>query len=96
MEPLNLEFIAEECGLSTSYFSRKFKEHTGENYIDVLTDIRTREAQRLLSTTDLSIGEIVEQVGYCDEKHFRRVFQKATGLRPAEYRKKIKIEKFEN
>ncbi len=94
MEPLNLDFIAEQCGLSTSYFSRKFKEQTGENYIDVLTDIRIREAQRLLGTTDLSIGEIVEQVGYCDDKHFRRVFQKATGLRPAEYRKKIKVEKF--
>uniref|UniRef100_UPI004056437F helix-turn-helix domain-containing protein n=1 Tax=Agathobacter sp. TaxID=2021311 RepID=UPI004056437F len=94
MEPLNLDFIAEECGLSTSYFSRKFKEQTGENYIDVLTDIRIREAQRLLGTTDLPIGEIVEKVGYCDDKHFRRVFQKATGMRPAEYRKKIKIEKF--
>lgn len=94
MEPLNLDFIAEECGLSTSYFSRKFKEQTGENYIDVLTDIRIREAQRLLSTTELSIGEIVEQVGYCDDKHFRRVFQKVTGLKPAEYRKKIKVEKF--
>lgn len=94
MEPLNLDFIAEKCGLSNSYFSRKFKEQTGENYIDVLTDIRIREAQRLLGTTDLSIGEIVEKVGYCDDKHFRRVFQKIIGLRPAEYRKKIKKEKF--
>ena len=90
MEPLNLDSIAEECGLSTSYFSRKFKEETGENYIDVLTDIRIREAQRLIRTTDLPIGEIVELVGYCDGKHFRRVFQKTTGMRPAEYRKNVK------
>ncbi len=92
-EPINLEFIAEKCGLSTSYFSRKFKEQTGENYIDVLTDIRIREAQKLLGTTDLSIMEIIEEVGYCDDKHFRKLFYKITGLKPTEYRKKIRAEK---
>ena len=89
-EPVSLEGIAEKCGLSTSYFSRKFKEQTGENYIDVLTDIRIREAQKLLSTTDLSIMEIVEDVGYCDDKHFRKLFHKITGMNPMEYRKNIR------
>lgn len=89
-EPINLEFIAEKCGLSTSYFSRKFKEQTGENYIDVLTDIRIREAQKLLGTTNLSVAEIIEEVGYCDDKHFRKLFYKTTGLKPMEYRKKIR------
>ena len=85
--------MAEECGLSTSYFSKKFKEQTGEKYIDVLTDIRIREAQRLLGTTDISVAEIVEAVGYCDDKHFRRLFHKVTGMNPLEYRKKIRNEK---
>ena len=88
-EPINLEYMAEKCGLSTSYFSRKFKEQTGEKYIDVLTDIRIREAQRLLGTTKEPVALIVEQVGYCDEKHFRRVFQKATGMNPLTYRKRF-------
>lgn len=92
-EPINLEVIANKCGLSTSYFSRKFKEQTGTNYIDVLTDIRIREAQKLLGTTDLSIMEIIEEVGYCDDKHFRNLFYKLTGMKPAEYRKKIRREK---
>ena len=92
-EPINLEEMAEECGLSTSYFSKKFKEQTGEKYIDVLTDIRIREAQRLLGTTDISVAEIVEAVGYCDDKHFRRLFHKVTGMNPLEYRKKIRNEK---
>ena len=89
-EPINLDYIAEKCGLSTSYFSRKFKEQTGEKYVDVLTDIRMREAQRMLGTTDLSVMEIVEAVGYCDDKHFRRVFCKVTGMNPLAYRKKIR------
>lgn len=91
-EPINLEEMAEECGLSTSYFSKKFKEQTGEKYIDVLTDIRIREAQRLLGTTDTPVAEIVEEVGYCDDKHFRRLFHKVTGMNPLEYRKKIRNE----
>ena len=89
-EPINLEFLAEKCKLSPSYFSRKFKEQTGENYIDVLTDIRIGEAQTLLSNTTLSISEIVQEVGYCDDKHFRRLFLKVTGMKPSAYRKKIK------
>lgn len=91
-EPINLDYMAEKCGLSTSYFSRKFKEQTGEKYIDVLTDIRVREAQRLLSTTNMPVAEIVEAVGYCDDKHFRRIFHKVTGANPLEYRKKIQKE----
>ena len=89
-EPINLDYMAEKCGFSTSYFSRKFKEQTGEKYIDVLTDIRVREAQRLLEETDLSVLEIVEEVGYCDDKHFRRVFHKHTGMNPLEYRKEVR------
>ncbi len=88
-EPINLDYMAEKCGLSTSYFSRKFKEQTGEKYIDVLTDIRVREAQRLLATTRMSVLEIVEAVGYCDDKHFRRIFTKITGMKPLEYRKSM-------
>ena len=89
-KPLNLETIAEECGVSPSYFSRKFKAETGEKYIDALTDIRIQEAERLLEETDESILDIMEKVGYLDDKHFRRVFTKRTGMTPTEYRKKIK------
>lgn len=89
-EPINLDYLAELCGLSNSYFSRKFKEQTGEKYIDVLTDIRVREAQRMLAETEMSVLEIVEETGYCDEKHFRRVFRKITGMNPQEYRKQIR------
>ncbi|SFG23980.1 Helix-turn-helix domain-containing protein [Lachnospiraceae bacterium C7] len=92
-EPLTLEVLAENCNLSTSYFSRKFKEQTGENYIDVLTEIRIKEAEKLLVTTQKPIGDIIVQVGYCDDKHFRRVFSKHTGLTPSKYRKQGKLVK---
>lgn len=86
-EPVNLETIAEHCGFSTSYFSRKFKEQTGENYIDVLTEIRMKKAQQLLRETDLGIEQIIEQTGYYDDKHFRKLFARQTGMTPSEYRR---------
>ena len=86
-EPISLEVIAETCGVSTSYFSRKFKEQTGENYIDVLTEIRMKEAMRLLSETDDSIDEILEKLCYSDDKHFRNLFVSYTGMLPMVYRK---------
>ena len=86
-EPISLEAIAETCGVSTSYFSRKFKEQTGENYIDVLTEIRMKEAMRLLSETDDSIDEILEKLCYSDDKHFRNLFVSYTGMLPMVYRK---------
>lgn len=89
-EPVNLETIAEHCGFSTSYFSRKFKEQTGENYIDVLTEIRMKKAQQLLTGTNLTIEEIIEQTGYYDDKHFRKLFMRQTGMTPSEYRKNEK------
>lgn len=89
-EPLNLETLAENCGVSPSYFSRKFKEETGEKYIEALTDIRILEAERLLEETNDSVNTIMEKVGYLDDKHFRRVFSERTGVTPSQYRKKIK------
>lgn len=89
-EQITLESIAGNCGLSPSYFSRKFKEQTGEKYIETLADIRIREAQKLLGTTEYPVMEIVEKVGYCDEKHFRKLFLKHVGVTPSAYRKSIK------
>lgn len=86
-EPINLDTIAEACGVSNSYFSRKFKEQTGENYIGVLTEIRMKEAQRLLAETDNSIDEILDKLGYSDDKHFRTLFVNYTGMVPTAYRR---------
>lgn len=94
-EQITLDAIAESCGLSPSYFSRKFKEQTGENYIETLANIRIQEAQKLLGSTKLSIMEIVEKVGYCDEKHFRKLFLKHAGVTPSVYRKTLKAQKDE-
>jgi two-component system response regulator YesN len=84
---MTLQHIAERFFISRENVSRKFKQITGENLSDYLTGLRVDKAKALLQNTNLRSSQISELVGYEDEKYFSRVFKKATGLTPREYRK---------
>ena len=58
-----------------------------------ILDIRIRNAQVLLETTDYSIANIASVIGYDNPMYFSRMFRKAKGLSPAKYRKTYR-EKF--
>ncbi len=84
---MTLQHIAERFFISRENVSRKFKQITGENLSDYLTNLRIVKAKALLQNTNLRLSQISELVGYEDEKYFSRVFKKATGQTPREYRK---------
>lgn len=73
--------------LSKSYLSSLFKQVTGSNIVDYLKHIRIEHACRLLVETDLSITEILNNVGYSDYRFFNKSFKKITGMTANEYRK---------
>lgn len=83
---LNLCGIAESYSINPSYFSKKFKEETGTNFVDYLAGVRIDHARSLLEHTRLPVARISEQVGFNDSKYFSKVFAAVTGLRPTEYR----------
>ena len=68
------------------YFSKMFKESTGENFIEYLTNVRIEKAKELLNNTDYSMKEIGIMVGYADPNYFSRTFKKNVGVTPTEYR----------
>ncbi len=78
--------LAESVGLSTGYFYRLFRKHTGRTPSDYLADVRVERASRLLRMTDLKICEISRNVGYQDQLYFSRVFKKFKGVSPKEFR----------
>lgn len=82
---ISLEEVSRETGLSPQYFSRFFKEETGENFIDYLTRVRITEAKRLLREKKLSVKEVCYRVGYNDPNYFSKIFKKATGFSPSNY-----------
>lgn len=83
---ISLDDVSRAVDISPYYFSKIFKEETGENFIEFLTSIRMEKAKELLSGSGLSMKEICAQVGYADPNYFSRTFKKNVGLTPTEYK----------
>ena len=87
-EPLKLERLASMEYLSVSRYSALFRQLTGRSPQQYLIDLRLRNAQELLKSTDLSISEVARSVGYEDALYFSRLFRRRTGAPPSGLRKK--------
>lgn len=87
---LSLEDIADEAGLSVSYFSTLFKKRTDRSPIDFIIQLRVQKASQYLDNTDLNVGEIALKVGYSDPFNFSRIFKRVMGVSPLNYRKTLK------
>lgn len=86
-EPITVEDLARVAGYSRHHFSRRFKEKTGLPPVRYLQEARCEAAARLLTTGALSIKEIATRCGFDSSSYFCRVFQRATGVSPSEYRR---------
>lgn len=91
-EPITLADLSARFFISPYYLSQFFKQKTGETYVGFLTRVRIGNAKELLEKTDLKVYEICQMVGYSDTQHFARMFEKQTGCKPREYRKRQPIE----
>lgn len=85
-----LDDVSRHVDLSTAYFSRLFKQQTGENFIDYLIKIRMEQGKTLLHDTTLKTYQVGEKVGYNNTKYFCKLFKNYTGYTPTEYRSKAK------
>lgn len=83
---LSLDEVSRAVNISPYYFSKIFKDGTGENFIEYLTNIRIDRAKELLETSDYSMKEICSMIGYSDPNYFSRSFKKNVGVTPTEYK----------
>ena len=72
-----------------AYLSRLIHRATGQTFARILQEIRLRQAQRLLTTTDLPISEIVSAVGLSSVSHFHKIYLEHFGCRPGEARVRL-------
>ena len=86
-ENLTLDEIAGQVNLSTYYFSRLFKKHTGFSPLDYALKSKIDTAINLLKSTDNSVGEIAYLLGYSSEAAFGNAFKRTTGLPPGKFRR---------
>lgn len=85
-EPLTVERLAAESGMSARNFIRLFRKHTGMGFSDYLQHKRIEQACSLLRESDDKIASIAKSVGYRDLTHFRETFRKIVGVRPSAFR----------
>ena len=85
---ISLNEISERLNISSYYFSKLFKEETGEGFVEHLTRKRVDKAKEMLKDPSKSIKEVGSDCGYSDPNYFSRIFKKATGLTPTEYRER--------
>ena len=81
---INLTSVAQQFGFSASYLSRKFKQETGKNFVEFLTECRMNAAMRL-AQSNMKMFNASNEVGIPDPNYFGRCFKKYTGMSYSEY-----------
>ncbi len=81
---INLASVAEQFGFSASYLSRKFKQETGKNFVEYLTECRMEKAMKL-AETGKKMFLASSEVGIPDPNYFGRCFKKYAGMSYSDY-----------
>ncbi|MFI1715369.1 AraC family transcriptional regulator [Streptomyces litmocidini] len=84
---LSVRECAERLGVSPGHLAEAVRAATGRTPAALLREARTREAQRLLVSTGLSIRQVASRVGFADPAYFCRFFRRETGRTPGDFRK---------
>lgn len=85
-EDISLDFFAKKFFLNSCYLSQLFHKEMGVNFMSFLTDIRIREAKKLLLNPNLKIYEVGNMVGYNSQRYFSQIFERHVGCSPSKYR----------
>lgn len=94
-QPLTLDEVADNVGLSPTYLSKKFKKVTGVTFKEYMNYIRIHQACQMLITTDDTITTIATNCGFNSSNYFKDCFRRINGLSPRSFRRQSKNHSFE-
>lgn len=86
--PITLQEIAKKHFITRHNLSIAFKNIVGLTFKDYLLQFRISEAKKLLLTTNYSVSQIAEKVGYKNVNNFVQIFKSRESITPLQYRKK--------
>jgi AraC-like DNA-binding protein len=86
-ERMSVKELADRVYMSSTHFSRVFKQQTGLSPYEYILISRLNRAKELLHQTDMSISGIAETVGFNSESNFIHSFSQNTGMTPNKFRK---------
>ena len=90
LSDISIQMLVSEFHFQKDYFNRLLKAQTGMTYTEYLQLLRLRRAEKLLLTTDYTIEQIAEAVGYHNKGYFYKIFTEKYQLTPAQFKKKCK------
>ncbi|WP_303424864.1 substrate-binding domain-containing protein [uncultured Muribaculum sp.] len=90
---LNVDTLASMMGLGRSQFYRKIKALTNYSPVELLRNLRLKQAREMLTTTEKTIGEIAYEVGFSSPAYFTRCYREAFDETPTELRERIAFKK---
>jgi AraC-like DNA-binding protein len=85
-EPIAIQDLAAEAGLSPFTLSRRFRSAIGKSPYAYMLELRIARAKELLRASDGPIRTVAERVGFRDAAYFSRLFASAVGCPPSAYR----------
>ncbi|QJI38514.1 MULTISPECIES: helix-turn-helix domain-containing protein [unclassified Pseudomonas] len=85
-ESLEVTELARACALSRSHFSRAFKCTTGLSPQEWIRQQRIQRAKELIISSGLSLTQISQECGFCDQAHFCHIFSRSEGVNPMTWR----------
>jgi AraC-type DNA-binding domain-containing proteins len=84
---VTLKDVADQVYMSAGHFQNQFKKLTGQTFNQYLQNVRIQKCCQLLKTTDKTVQQTANEVGYSDMKFFHSLFRKITGNSPQRYRR---------
>ena len=87
-EKISFEELASKLAISRRNFDRRFIKAVGNTPVEYLQRVKVEVAKSTLEKGRKNIFEVMSEVGYSDDKAFREVFRKITGMSPLEYKGK--------
>ncbi|PIF43358.1 helix-turn-helix protein [Chryseobacterium sp. 52] len=89
-DKLTLQKLAEQINLPEKQLSLLINQHTGKHFFDFINEFRINDAKTLLKEqSQLTVLEVLYEVGFNSKSSFYTAFKKETNLTPTDYRKSI-------
>ena len=88
-EKIYIETLAEMITVSNDYFTKMFKDSIGKTPIDYINGLKINKALACLLTTDTSVNDISDSVGFSGPNYFHKIFKQYMQTSPLAYRKTL-------
>ena len=88
-EPFTVKDIAAHLSCHPNYLSKQFKKHMQIELAVYTSQLRIAHAAQIMGNPRLSISQVADESGFGDRVYFGKVFRRATGMTPGQYRKHL-------